>query len=323
MRSKTKSLALTIFSFLFLSLAHAQGTDQIKQLCKDEWTKAGTLDEQMYTHCLKRHAAGIAEIKSIQNEFKGKNWFENMSGPNCFKKWTKRDAVNYEMVAHCMKSEKEGYLDTKYQYDKKDKRVAIDCLINQMTSETPMEMSAYCIKNYSASEKTKADSLMNQYAQANPNVQGVKGARNMIEGVFFGKQDKPVASTLPQLPDVTNLVPQQQAAPQKAVANDNTPSPGMMDKVKSLFSGSNDKQSSSCPEEKAQANFIATCKAALEYSATTVSAQRNPSAESSMCRCIALNFSVEKAASPPACDFTFQDVYAIKRMDKVYVKCGE
>ncbi|OQW54948.1 MAG: hypothetical protein A4S09_17340 [Proteobacteria bacterium SG_bin7] len=314
---------LATICFVFLSSsAYADGTDQIKQLCKDEWTKAGTLDEQMYTHCLKRQAEGIAEIKTIQNEFNGKNWFENMSGPNCFKKWTKRDAINYEMVAHCMKSEKEGYLNTKYQYDKKDKSVAVDCLINQMTSETPMEMSAYCIKNYSASEKAKADSLMTQYAQANPNVQGVKGARNMIEGVFFGKQDKPVASTLPQLPDVTNLVPQQQVAPQKTANNDSAKSPGMVDKVKGWFSDSNSK-SSGCPEEKAQANFIATCKAALEYSAMTVSAQRNPSAESSMCRCIALNFSVEKAANPPACDFTFQDVYAIKRMDKVYVKCGE
>lgn len=318
-----KTTTITILYLLCCPYVHATSVEQVKQLCKDEWTKAGTLDEQMYTHCLKRQAEGIAEIKTIQNEFKGKNWFENMSGPNCFKKWTKRDAVNYEMVAHCMKSEKEGYLDTKYQYDKKDKSVAVDCLINQMTSETPMEMSAYCIKNYSASEKTKADSLMNQYAQANPNVQGVKGARNMTEGIFFGKQDKPVASTLPQLPDVTNLVPQQQAAPQKTANNDSAKSPGVMDKVKGWLSGSNDKQPSGCPEDKAQANFIATCKAALEYSATTVSAQRNPSAESSMCRCIALNFSVEKAASPPACDFTFQDVYAIKRMDKVYVKCGE
>lgn len=317
-----KSIVITCLLF-FGSLAQAAGTDQIKEFCKGEWTKAGTLDDEMYNHCLKQQAAAVGEIKSYENEFKGKNWFENMSGPNCFKAWTKRDIPNYEMIAHCMKSEKESYLDTKYQYDKKDKSVAIDCVVNQMTSETPMEMSAYCIKNYSPSEKSRADSVMAQYAQANPSVKDVKTARGMIEAAFFGKQDKPAASTLPQLPDVANLVPTPQAAAQKAASAETNQGPGMVDKVKGWFAGSGSKQSSGCPEEKAQANFIATCKAALEYSANTVSAQRSPAAESSMCRCIALNFSVEKATSLPGCGFNYQDVYAIKRMDKVYVKCGE
>lgn len=321
-------VAKNIFTAICISLfgsaiAFASDTDQIKDFCKNEWTKAGTLDQQMFNHCLKRQAESVGEIKSVQGEFKGQKWFENLSGPNCFKKWTKRDVPNYEMIAHCMKSEKEGYLDTKYQYDKKDKSVAIDCVINEMASETPMEMSAYCIKNYSPSEKSRADAEMARFAQANPNVKDVKAARGMVDTAFFGKQDKPEPSTMPQLPDVANLVPAPQAAPQKVASTDSNQGPGMMDKVKGWFSNSGTKSASDCPEEKAQANFIATCKAALEYSAMTVSAQRNPAADSSMCRCIALNFSVEKATKLPACDFSFQDVYAIKRMDKVYVKCGE
>lgn len=319
-----KNIFTALFAFLFGSaVAFASGTDQIKDLCKDEWTKAGTLDQQMYNYCLKRQAESVGEIKSIEAELKGKNWFENVSGPNCFKKWTKRDVPNYEMIAHCMRSEKEGYLDTKYQYDKKDKNVAIDCVINEMASETPMEMSAYCIKNYSPSEKTKADSTMAQFAQANPTAKDVKTARGMVETAFFGKIDKPVSSTMPQLPDVASLIPAQQPTSQKVASAESNQSPGVMDKVKGWFSNSGGKSSSDCPEEKAQANFIATCKAALEYNAMTGNAQRNPAADSSMCRCIALNFSVEKATKLPACDFSFQDVFAIKRMDKVYVKCGE
>jgi hypothetical protein len=319
-----KTILVSTFVFTFgLAYAYASGTDQIKKSCKNEWTKAGNLDQEMNNHCLKQQAEAVAEIKSFESEFKGKAWFENTSGPNCFKVWTKRDIPNYEMIAHCMKSEKEGYLDTKYKYDKKEKSVAIDCLINQMASETPMEMTAYCIKNYLPFEKSKADSAMSQYAQANPSVKGLKGAREMVEGIYFGTLAKADSSNLPSLPDVAGLVPAPSAAPQKTASNDSAQGPGVMDKVKVWFGNSGEKQSSGCPEVKAQANFIATCKAALEYSAMTVSAPRNPASESSMCRCIALNFSVEKATKLPACDFSFQDVYAIKRMDKVYVKCGE
>lgn len=318
-----KSGLILIFSFIVPLVGYADSIDQIKQLCKDEWTKVGSLDPEMFNHCLKKQAEGVTEIESFKSEFKGKNWFENMSGPNCFKKWTKRDAVNYEMVAHCMKSEKEGYLDTKHQYEKKDKNVAIDCVINQMASETPMEMSAYCIKNYSASEKAKADSVMTQYAQANPNIQGVKGARNMIEGVFFGKQDKPVASTLPQLPDVTNLVPQQQAAPQKTANNDSAKSPGMMDKVKGWLSGSDNKQPSGCPVEKTKAAFLDMCVAAMDYNENTgMGRTKSVDQIREVCRCVALNFTVEKYPEPPTCSFnSFQEIFKIMNVDSVRLKC--
>lgn len=320
----TKNIFTAVFFFLFGSaIAFASGTDQIKDFCKNEWTKSGTLDQQMFNYCLKRQAESVGEIKSVQTEFKGQKWFENLSGPNCFKKWTKRDVPNYEMIAHCMKSEKEGYLDTKYQYDKKDKSVAIDCVINKMASETPMEMSAYCIKNYSPSEKSRADTEMARFAESNPNVKDVKAAREMVDTAFFGKQNKPEPSTMPQLPDVANLVPPPQPASQKAASAESNQGPGMMDKVKGWFASSGGKSSSDCPEEKAQANFIATCKAAMEYNAMTGNSRRNPAADNSLCRCIALNFSVERVAKLPACDFSFQDVYAMKRLDKVYVKCGE
>lgn len=230
-----KQIFTLTFIFAWSLASFADGTDQIKELCKDEWTKAGALDQEMFNHCIKKQSEGVAEIKSIESELKGKMWFENFSGPNCFKSWTKRDIVNYEMVAHCMKSEKEGYLGTKFQYDKKSKEIAIDCIITHLASSSPMEMSDYCIRNYSPLEKSKADSAMNEYSQSHPEVKGAKGAREMVENAIFGKQEKPIDSTLPPLPDVANLPNESSSNSPRVIADSNESSGGMMAKLKNLI----------------------------------------------------------------------------------------
>ena len=316
-----------IFAFILLGLvtppAFAVGIDQLKQFCKNDNTKRDVLDEHMYNYCLNRQVEGIAEIKSIINEFKGKRWFETTSGPNCFNAWTKRELVDYTMVAHCMRQEKEGFLDTKYQYEKKDKDIAVDCLISQLSFDTPMEMTAYCIKNYSTANKVKADNLMENYARSNNSVvKDAKAARKLIEQKFFGKDDEKFTSTLPELPDTKGLVADNPAPPKPEVAKETKSGPGLLDKVKGWFNSDRKTASTNgCPTDKTKNNFMATCGAYLQYQ--DISASKNPQDKQNheTCRCVALNFNVENVPTPPNCEFDFQDVGAIMKNDSVQLKC--
>ena len=325
---KNNIAAFLYFFFTIGPVFAGNGADQIKQFCKDEYTKRDVLDQEMYEHCLKQQVEGIDEIKDISKEFKGKRWFEVSSGPECFKKWTKRDEPNYEMIAYCLKQEKEGVIDIKHQYDK-DKNIAIDCLINGMGFDTPMNLAAYCIKNYSPTEKTKAESIVQDDIRSNPILKDSKTLRKLVETKFFGNENDKIDSTLPPLPDTKGLIvdnpspstPTTNNASSKEV--NKSKGPDLIDKVKGWFTPDRKTASTSgCPIEKTKSSFFDMCGAAMIYRATSGNTGTTYEQDKEMCKCIADNFKVENYHQPPDCNFhSFQEIFGIMNQDAVRLKC--
>lgn len=306
--------------YIFLALCLLSSSafaDGITTFCKEKNTKRGEVDQGMYTFCLNQQASAVGEIKSLQAEYKDYFWFEQLSQPNCFQNWTKRETTDYEMVAHCLKGEKEGYLNLRYAVEKEnvgwDK--IDDCFLNYMASKNALEMSYHCVKNFSDRYRKNAESLKAQIAKSNPQWKA------NIEGILSGsKTDGKPNPAVPTLPDVSGIsreVSKAEAAP----AAPSPQSPSLWSKAASWFSPDERKPSSNgCEKTRTEANFLAECSAALEYSAMMIGPVNGEKIEAK-CRCTLTNFEVVSAADP-GCHYSRERIYKITNRNSVYVKCG-
>lgn len=88
--------------------------DQVAAACREEWTKRGELNTEMFESCQKRQREGYDKIAPAVGEHPDWDWVPDEL-PKIWKHWTKRKSTNYEMVASTLAEEIDNYLT--YQYE--------------------------------------------------------------------------------------------------------------------------------------------------------------------------------------------------------------
>jgi len=114
-------------------------------LCKEKWTKRGELDDRMYKFCMNQHDEGYTEALVIYNEYKSKEWIDDVAEFS-LEKWTKRGNTDYNMFAFQLNKEKEAFLDL--QYELKQNSLSQDIANKCKKKWYPQfSMIVYCTKN--------------------------------------------------------------------------------------------------------------------------------------------------------------------------------
>jgi hypothetical protein len=119
----------------------------VEQYCRNEWTKRGELNTQMYSHCAQKEKDGYDKMATVIRDHSDFDWVETLM-PKIWEQWSKRGVTHYSMVAYCLDKEIEAFKD--YNYERKqvifDSGKMSSCESQWRQSESRWSMTVYCYK---------------------------------------------------------------------------------------------------------------------------------------------------------------------------------
>ena len=89
-------------------------SNHTEELCKENWTKRGVLDERMFDYCSNLAVDGYREALEIYKEYENAVWIQDVVNFS-LSEWTKRGITDYNMFGYEMKKHKEGFLNLEYE----------------------------------------------------------------------------------------------------------------------------------------------------------------------------------------------------------------
>ncbi len=133
--------------FTTLPEKYAYSQENVEGFCTEQWTKRGTLDEQMFRYCVAQEKSGHAELAPIAKKW-GKLPFFSRMFPQVWDEWTKRGVTQYRMVAHTMKQETDAALDIEYEEKQPTyRKAAMEACYDQWNRHPhAFTMMRYCYK---------------------------------------------------------------------------------------------------------------------------------------------------------------------------------
>lgn len=81
--------------------------------CKEEWTKRGVLDTNMYNYCMNQEHEGYLNLVSLARKYSNQSWIQNALNYS-IKEWTNRGVRQDRMVHYELNKITEGYEDLVY-----------------------------------------------------------------------------------------------------------------------------------------------------------------------------------------------------------------
>ena len=84
------------------------------KLCRDDWTKRGILNNEMYDYCMNQQRDGYIEFREAVDKYKDAIWIQALVD-YAVNEWTKRDVRNDQMVAYEVKRQEDGFEDLAYE----------------------------------------------------------------------------------------------------------------------------------------------------------------------------------------------------------------
>lgn len=155
-----KKLLLIIFFIfnvtLFQSVLNAGELvfDELRasDFCKDEWTKRGILDNEMYSYCMNKQINGHEESLILRYNYKNIEKVELIDFIVIYaeKKWLGRKEYDFNMVRYEIEIQSEAFLDVKWGLDNGSipKVLYEKCKEQWISTEEPQwRMVSYCIEN--------------------------------------------------------------------------------------------------------------------------------------------------------------------------------
>lgn len=132
----------------FMSMSEYQyDKANAETFCRDQWTKRGELNGQMFGFCLGQERDGYRDIPTTLKKFGKYPWMDTLF-PAIWEKWTKRGVTQYRMVGYDLKKECDKFLD--YQYERKqpsyDSAKLASCLEQWADNTARWSMTMYCYK---------------------------------------------------------------------------------------------------------------------------------------------------------------------------------
>ena len=85
----------------------------VDSFCREEWTKRGELNKEMFVFCTNKEKEGHADVVELLTKLRQQDWLATLF-PTIWSKWTKQGITNYHMVAFNLNQQSEAFLD--YQY---------------------------------------------------------------------------------------------------------------------------------------------------------------------------------------------------------------
>jgi hypothetical protein len=123
-------------------------TSLARAKCKEDWTKRGNLDNEMFNYCMGRQSEGYDAAMTNLNRYAQVPLIDAIV-KSAVNTWLKPHDYQYEMVAYQIEREGEAYLDTAYGVQSgtySEAQVAI-CVEQWLKpSEPQWTMVAYCLE---------------------------------------------------------------------------------------------------------------------------------------------------------------------------------
>jgi hypothetical protein len=116
--------------------------------CRNEWTKRGELDQNMFDFCVAQEKKGYDDLIDAVKKYGKNEWAASLFNA-IWSEWTKRGVTQYRMVAYNMSREGDAFLD--YQYEAKqpkyDAAKMAACAAEWQHHASRWTQTMYCYKN--------------------------------------------------------------------------------------------------------------------------------------------------------------------------------
>lgn len=84
------------------------GSGNYANLCRDDWTKLGKLNLEMYNHCMQEQSNGYRELIILTDKYAQHKWTQDAVN-NRIEQWTKKGFRNDLMVSATLQNDADGY----------------------------------------------------------------------------------------------------------------------------------------------------------------------------------------------------------------------
>lgn len=89
-----------------------------QQICRDEWTTRGDLNQRMYRFCMEQQTEAHKDLLHLHRQHGDQSFYADTAFPHCSDQWTNRGVTNVRMKVHCLNQEVEAVKDLMYLRDK-------------------------------------------------------------------------------------------------------------------------------------------------------------------------------------------------------------
>ena len=123
-----------------------------KGQCQETWTKGGSLDREMFDHCMKQQAQGFEKANALYDRYSKIEPIDFIDNIVKFalSKWANTYDYQFDMVAYEIEQQADAYLDLQYGVSKGKigaPRLSW-CKSKWLSEREPMwDMVAYCAEN--------------------------------------------------------------------------------------------------------------------------------------------------------------------------------
>lgn len=106
-------MALFHFSSVYSLELPTEASGRHKELCAEEHTKRGKLDQDMYRYCMNDQHEGYLDFVALAKKYSNQPWIQPLVD-YAINEWTKRGIRNDRMVHFELNQNTEGYEDLVY-----------------------------------------------------------------------------------------------------------------------------------------------------------------------------------------------------------------
>ncbi len=111
-------IGVIVLSLVFSGMAYSadlpkEAVADTENLCREEHTNRGKLDQSLFKFCIQKHRDGYANLKKLSKKYGKEPWFEEALQFSV-DKWTERGLRSDLGVASEMRRICDGYEDIKY-----------------------------------------------------------------------------------------------------------------------------------------------------------------------------------------------------------------